>query len=168
MDAQRAQRARDELRRRRSLLPLNPAVPLSGEGDAKPGFVTVPERKEKPLPRFNIHCGFWILASIGVTYYADFFKTLKENLYTSSWFLSGGALLLVSFSIAFYCIVYLEWYRGIEYDMKYPALVPVTTASFIAAGICFNVALWPVWSFLTPLLLFTQFMGVIMFISLLG
>lgn len=32
----------------------------------------------------------------------------------------------------------------------------------------FNIALWPVWSFFTPLILFTQFMGVIMLISLLG
>ncbi|EDL37547.1 transmembrane protein 128, isoform CRA_a, partial [Mus musculus] len=58
-------------------------------------------------------------------------------------------------------------------------LVPITTATFIAAGICFacswtlatvsfNLALWNVWSFFTPLLLFTQFMGVVMFISLLG
>lgn len=53
-----------------------------------------------------------------------------------SWFLFGGALLLVSLSIAFYCILYLEWYRGIEdYDARYPALIPVTTAAFIAAGI---------------------------------
>lgn len=32
----------------------------------------------------------------------------------------------------------------------------------------FNIALWPVWAFFTPLLLFTQFMGLVMFISLLG
>lgn len=32
----------------------------------------------------------------------------------------------------------------------------------------FNVALWPVWSFMTPLLLFIQFMGVVMLVSLLG
>uniref|UniRef100_A0A286XM39 Transmembrane protein 128 n=1 Tax=Cavia porcellus TaxID=10141 RepID=A0A286XM39_CAVPO len=67
-----------------------------------------------------------------------------------------------------------------DYDVQYPTLVPITTATFIAAGICFslnlrlfvtvifNVALWNVWSFFTPLLLFTQFMGVVMFISLLG
>uniref|UniRef100_A0A287DFY1 Transmembrane protein 128 n=1 Tax=Ictidomys tridecemlineatus TaxID=43179 RepID=A0A287DFY1_ICTTR len=67
-----------------------------------------------------------------------------------------------------------------EYDVKYPSLIPVTTVSFIAAGICFscslrlfdfvvfNIALWNVWSFFTPFLLFTQFMGVVMFISLLG
>lgn len=36
--------------------------------------------------------------------------------------------------------------------------------------VCFslNVALWPVWSFFTPVILFTQFMGVVMLISLLG
>lgn len=48
----------------------------------------------------------------------------------------SSAVLLVSVSIAFFCIVYLEWYRGIEdYDIKYPALIPITTATFIVAGI---------------------------------
>ncbi|XP_002709398.2 transmembrane protein 128 isoform X1 [Oryctolagus cuniculus] len=160
--------AREQLRRR-YLLSSDSAVPRDGEGDARPGASTAAEKKEKPLPRLNLHSGFWILASIAVTYYVDFFKTLRENFHTSSWFLSGSALLLVSLSIALYCIVYLEWYRGIEeYDVRYPALIPITTAAFIAAGICFNIALWHVWSFLTPLLLFTQFMGVIMLISLLG
>ncbi|KAI6056291.1 transmembrane protein 128 [Marmota monax] len=160
--------AREQLRRR-YLVPRDAETRLDCEGDAAGGSSTTVEKKEKPLPRLNIHSGFWILASIVVTYYVDFFKTLKENFHTSSWFLSGGTLLLVSLSIAFYCIVYLEWYRGIEeYDVKYPSLIPVTTVSFIAAGICFNIALWNVWSFFTPFLLFTQFMGVVMFISLLG
>ncbi|XP_005319026.2 transmembrane protein 128 [Ictidomys tridecemlineatus] len=160
--------AREQLRRR-YLVPRDAETRLDCEGDAAGGSSATVEKKEKPLPRLNIHSGFWILASIVVTYYVDFFKTLKENFHTSSWFLSGGTLLLVSLSIAFYCIVYLEWYRGIEeYDVKYPSLIPVTTVSFIAAGICFNIALWNVWSFFTPFLLFTQFMGVVMFISLLG
>ncbi|EDL37549.1 transmembrane protein 128 [Mus musculus] len=158
--------AREQLRRR-YLFPSE--VELDCEDEAKPETPTAVEKKERPLPRLNIHSGFWILASIVVTYYVDFFKTFKENFHTNSWFLFGGALLFVSLSIAFYCIVYLEWYRGIEeYDVKYPTLVPITTATFIAAGICFNLALWNVWSFFTPLLLFTQFMGVVMFISLLG
>ncbi|KAM5158723.1 transmembrane protein 128 isoform 2-T2 [Callospermophilus lateralis] len=127
---------REQLRRR-YLVPRDAETRLDCEGDAAGGSSTTVEKKEKPLPRLNIHSGFWILASIVVTYYVDFFKTLKENFHTSSWFLSGGTLLLVSLSIAFYCIVYLEWYRGIEeYDVKYPSLIPVTTVSFIAAGIC--------------------------------
>nr|XP_006216436.1 transmembrane protein 128 [Vicugna pacos]XP_015105141.1 transmembrane protein 128 [Vicugna pacos]XP_031541943.1 transmembrane protein 128 [Vicugna pacos] len=161
-------RAREQLRRRYLFLP-DAEVPPDHQGSTGPEASTAVEKKEKPLPRVNIHSGFWIVASIAVTYYADFLKTVKDNFHASSWFPCGGALLLVSLSIAFYCIFYLEWYCGIEdYDVRYPALIPITTATFIVAGICFNAALWHVWSFFTPLLLFTQFMGVVMLISLLG
>ncbi|XP_055988815.1 transmembrane protein 128 [Sorex fumeus] len=160
--------ARAQLRRRYLLAP-DAEAPPDGQGHAGSEISTAVEKKEKPLPRLNVHSGFWILASIGVTYYADFFKTVKENIHTNSWILCGGALLLVSLSVAFYCILYLEWYRGIEdYDAKYPTLIPITTATFIVSGLCFNVALWHVWSIFTPLLLFTQFMGIVMLVSLLG
>ncbi|XP_036184692.1 transmembrane protein 128 isoform X2 [Myotis myotis] len=130
-----AARAREQLRRRYLFSP-DAEASLDGRGCAGPGASAAVEKKQKPLPRLNVHSGFWILASIVVTYYVDFFKTIRENFHTSSWFLFGGALLLVSVSIAFYCILYLEWYRGIEdYDVKYPALIPITTAAFIMAGI---------------------------------
>ncbi|KFW70501.1 Transmembrane protein 128, partial [Pygoscelis adeliae] len=132
---------------------------------------TAVETERKALTRLNIHSAFWILASIAVTYYFDFFKTVKEAVQADScwWFVSGSCLLTASSSVAVYCILYLEWYCGIEdYDARYPALISITTATFIAAAICFNNALWPVWSFMTPLLLFTQFMGVVMLVSLLG
>lgn len=41
---------------------------------------TAVEKKRKPLTRLNIHSAFWILASIAVTYYFDFFKTVKETI----------------------------------------------------------------------------------------
>nr|XP_028600151.1 transmembrane protein 128 isoform X1 [Podarcis muralis]XP_028600152.1 transmembrane protein 128 isoform X1 [Podarcis muralis] len=128
------------------------------------------EKKEKPLPRLNIHSAFWILASIATTYYIEFFKVVKEIIQQESWwFILGICLLIISLSVAFYCIIYLEWYHGIEdYDATYPALIPITTASFIAAAVCFNISLWPIWSFLTPVVLFVQFMGIVMLVSLLG
>ncbi|XP_020847948.1 transmembrane protein 128 [Phascolarctos cinereus] len=144
------------------------ASALGGRG-AEAEESTAVEKKEKPLPRLNIHSAFWILASIVVTYYVEFFKTVKENIQTSGWLLVGISLLITSLAIAFYCILYLEWYCGIgDYDVKYPVLIPLTTATFILAGICFNIALWPVWTLFTPLILFTQFMGAIMLVSLLG
>ncbi|MBN3301981.1 TM128 protein, partial [Amia calva] len=128
------------------------------------------EKKEKPLPRFNRHSLFWIVASIGLTYYTDFFVVIKEDAHIKSWWFNIGIILLaVSVIMAFFCIIYLEWFRGIrDYDKEYPAIAPITTAAFIAASASFNIALWPVWSFFTPVILFTQFMGVVMFISLLG
>lgn len=117
--------------------------------------------------------------------------------FLSWWFNVGLVLLGICLSLATFCIVYLEWFKGIKhYDQEYPAIPPITTAAFIAASCrwsswknashskllmwyliivavfflscSFNIALWPVWSFFTPLILFTQFMGVVMLISLLG
>ncbi|KAL6475882.1 hypothetical protein MHYP_G00143810 [Metynnis hypsauchen] len=128
------------------------------------------EAESKPLPRVNRHSVFWILASVGLTYYVDFFNVILENGDIKSWWFNVGLVLLAaSLSLAAFCIVYLEWFRGIKhYDQEYPAIPPITTAAFIAASCSFNIALWPVWSFLTPVILFTQFMGVVMLISLLG
>ncbi|KAM9859085.1 transmembrane protein 128 [Aulostomus maculatus] len=137
----------------------------SADGDEKNE-----EKDVKPLPRINRHTVFWILTSISVTYYVDFFRNIMENDDIKSWWFNVGLILLaVCLSLAMFCIVYLEWFKGIEhYEQQYPAIPPITTAVFIAASCSFNIALWPVWSFFTPLILFVQFMGVVMFISLLG
>ncbi|XP_032369881.1 transmembrane protein 128 isoform X1 [Etheostoma spectabile] len=128
------------------------------------------EKDAKPLPRINRHSIFWIVASVGVTYYVDFLHNIIENNDIKSWWFNVGLILLgVCLSLAMFCIVYLEWFKGIQhYEQEYPAIPPITTAAFIAASGSLNMALWPVWSFFTPLILFTQFMGVVMFISLLG
>ncbi|NXT77272.1 TM128 protein, partial [Zapornia atra] len=95
------------------------------------------ETKRKLSVRLNIHSAFWILASIAVTYYFDFFNTVKETLQADSWwFASGSCSLATCLAVAFYCIVYLEWYCGIgDYDAQYPALIPITITTFIAAAI---------------------------------
>ncbi|XP_035517565.1 transmembrane protein 128 [Morone saxatilis] len=138
----------------------------SGDEDEK----SQKEKDAKPLPRINRHSIFWIVASISVTYYVDFLRNIMENEDIKSWWFNVGLVLLViCLSLAMFCIVYLEWFKGIQhYELEYPAIPPITTAAFIAASCSFNMALWPVWSFFTPLILFTQFMGVVMFISLLG
>ncbi|XP_069782736.1 transmembrane protein 128 isoform X3 [Narcine bancroftii] len=96
------------------------------------------KKKEKPLPRFNIHSVFWILSSIAVTYYVDFFSTIKTDYRIEGrWFLLGSSLLIISLLIAIYCIFYLEWYRGVrEYEQYNPTLVPSATAAFVAATVC--------------------------------
>ncbi|XP_062312923.1 transmembrane protein 128 [Osmerus eperlanus] len=128
------------------------------------------ENDVKPLPRINRHSVFWIVASVCLTYYVDFLRVIVENKDIKSWWFNVGLVLFgVCLSLATFSIVYLEWYKGIQhYDQVYPAIAPTTTASFIAASCSFNIALWPVWSFLTPIILFTQFMGVVMLISMLG
>lgn len=53
----------------------------------------------------------------------------------SWWFAVGLVLLGVCLSLAAFCIVYLEWFKGIKnYEQEYPAVPAVTTAAFIAAS----------------------------------
>ncbi|AWP03224.1 Transmembrane protein 128 [Scophthalmus maximus] len=94
------------------------------------------EKDAKPLPRLNRHSIFWIVASIGVTYYVDFLRNIMENDDIKSWWFNVGLVLLgVCLSLAMFCIVYLEWFKGIlHYDQEYPAIPPLTTAAFIAAS----------------------------------
>ncbi|NXC77876.1 TM128 protein, partial [Anhinga anhinga] len=95
------------------------------------------ERKRKPLARLNIHAVFWILASIAVTYYFDFLKNIKETMEGNSWwFATGSCLLAASLAVTIYCTLYLECYCGIEdYHVHYPELVPIATATFLAASV---------------------------------
>lgn len=55
---------------------------------------------------------------------------------TTRWWFNVGLLLLgICLSLAMFCIVYLEWFKGIKhYDHEYPAIPPITTAAFIAAS----------------------------------
>ncbi|CAL9704209.1 unnamed protein product [Knipowitschia caucasica] len=128
------------------------------------------ETSQKPLPRLNRHSVFWIFAAVAVTYYMDFFHQLLHSDLINRWWLNVGLLFLaLCLSLALFCIVYLEWFKGItHYDQQYPAVPAVTTAAFIAASCSLNLALWPLWSFLAPLILFTQFMGAVMCVSVLG
>ncbi|TRY83280.1 hypothetical protein DNTS_000572 [Danionella cerebrum] len=126
----------------------------------------VPEEsvKEKSTSGFNRHSIFWILAAVALTYYLDFFSVILEHPdIHSGWFSAALLMLALCVSLALFCIVYLDWFKGIRhYEQEFPALPAVATAAFIGASCSLTVALWPVWSLLTPVLLFTQFMGLVM------
>lgn len=126
--------------------------------------------EQRPFSRINRHSVFWLVASVAVTIYTDFFNILLHNDIINRWWLNVGVTLLaLCLTLALFCILYLDWFRGVShYEQEYPALPAVTTAAFIAASCSLNMALWPLWSILTPLVLFTQFMGVVMLVSLLG
>ncbi|XP_034388563.1 transmembrane protein 128 isoform X3 [Cyclopterus lumpus] len=108
----------------------------SGDEEEAENKKSQEEKDAKPLPRINRHSLFWIVASIGVTYYVDFLHNIMENDDIKSWWFNVGLMLLgVCLSLAMFCIVYLEWFKGIQhYDQEYPAVPPLTTAAFIAAS----------------------------------
>ncbi|XP_069600943.1 transmembrane protein 128 [Ranitomeya imitator] len=128
------------------------------------------EKKKTLQSRFNAHAVTWILAAVFLTYYMNFFQVV-HSIYQEGcvWLNVGGLSLSVGLSIMLYCVVYLEWRCGInDYDAQYPWLVPVAIVSFLVGGLCLNVSLWAVWSYFTPAVTFTQFMGTVMLVSLFG
>lgn len=65
--------------------------------------------------------------------------SFQPSVVFSWWFNVGLALLGICLSLAMFCIVYLEWFKGIRhYDQEYPAIPPITTAAFIAASCRYN------------------------------
>ncbi|CAB4002950.1 transmembrane 128-like [Paramuricea clavata] len=125
-----------------------------------------PKKKSKTM--LNIHMVFWMVASMAVYYYTDFYMAIKiDPRVYRLWLYIGCVLLLVNFTIAFYLIFWCSYHKKIEdWDSHAPFAIPVATAAFIAGMICCVYALWPVWGYFTPLILFTLFMGVLFLLTL--
>ncbi|XP_078598923.1 transmembrane protein 128-like [Branchiostoma floridae x Branchiostoma japonicum] len=129
-----------------------------------------PQQKEEKLSRINAHTIFWLVASMAVFYYTDIAVALRVDPRINwLWLLPGAVLVGLNVVIGGFLIVWLSWIKGVstdEWEKLYPSAIPTATASFIIGGLCCMMGLWPVWGFLTPIILFTLFMGVVMVISL--
>ncbi|XP_019620726.1 PREDICTED: transmembrane protein 128-like [Branchiostoma belcheri] len=128
------------------------------------------QAKEEKLSRINAHTIFWLVASMAMFYYTDIAVALRVDPRINwLWLLPGAVLIGLNVGIGAFLIVWLSWIKGVstdEWEKRYPSAIPTATASFIIGGLCCMVGLWPVWGFLTPIILFTLFMGVVMVISL--
>lgn len=111
----------------------------------------------------NAHNVFWMVSAMAVFYYTDFYMALRYDPRVVKHYLYPGLCCLgASMSIALYLIGYYHYYLGIaDYENHSPYAVPLSTILFFIAMLCLCVALWPVWSVLTPFILFTLFMGTI-------
>nr|XP_054765791.1 transmembrane protein 128-like [Lytechinus pictus] len=116
------------------------------------------EAEAKASSPYNFQTVFWILSSIAIFKLTDF---LPAILYNSA----------VNRITALYLIVVCSWIRKInDWEKHCPCAIPIATCS-VALGlygkIFLNIALWPVYGFLTPVFLFTLFMGFVVLVSLL-
>jgi len=123
--------------------------------------------RNNKVSKINTSNIFWMISSIAVFYYTDFYLALKVDPNINRSYLNPGLIMVgISVCIATYVILYYHYYHGIkDYEKHVPYAVPFATISFIAGMICMCIGLWPVWSVLTPLILFTLFMGFIIFLT---
>ncbi|XP_065071531.1 transmembrane protein 128-like [Rhopilema esculentum] len=113
--------------------------------------------------RINTHSIFWMVTSIAVFYFTDFYLAVKLDPRVNwTWLLPGMVFLVISTSIGIFCVFWCYYVKGIaDYEKEYPFIIPLATVSFLVGIACCCVALWPVWGWFTPLILFTLVMGLI-------
>ncbi|KAL3321059.1 hypothetical protein Ciccas_000261 [Cichlidogyrus casuarinus] len=112
----------------------------------------------------------WMVVSVALFMYLDFgLVALYEEKLNHSWLYLSFACGTVVFCIGIFHIFWLTYFKKInpdEWEVHNPALVPIATACAIVSFIAFNVAFWPKYSFLTPLIGFIFTMGFVSLISL--
>lgn len=124
-------------------------------------------KRESPFTVTNI---LWLLAAAATIYYLEFVTTaLSDPRVYRVWFYTGVVLIGVNLTIALFLIFYLSFIKKVDsddWDKRYPAAIPVATGSFCLGAFCVTIGLWPVWNILTPVFLFTLFMGFIVMVTM--
>ena len=123
-------------------------------------------RKRKWVSRLNymtdrIHAIGWILATIFVIYYSNFFLVIWENEKVNSIFFS---IALIAFGIFSSMTIYASFViKNIDdIEVTTPRLIPVASTVGFLCFLSSVIAFWPVWGWYTPAMLLTMLMGYLM------
>ncbi|CAL1525946.1 unnamed protein product [Lymnaea stagnalis] len=129
------------------------------------------EEKPKQSP-YCIQNFLWLGVAATVFYFSDFLNViLFDQRIKSSWFWCGFLSFGVHVGIALFLVFWQSIWKKVssdELERRYPKAYPVATAAFLIGILCMSMSLWPVWGFLTPVILLILFMGGIVIIAMLG
>jgi len=117
----------------------------------------------------KIHAAIWVGAALAVGKYTNFIETI----------LTDPQILRPVLDVAFICIgintiltiylaFYLPWVKNIHssdaWEVYCPRVIPTMTGVGLLAGILLIRACWPIWGFLSPLILGVEAMGALFFL----
>lgn len=97
-----------------------------------------------------------------VIYKTQFFRQIWENPRVNSFFLNVSLC-----CISFQCVIlgYISVIapcclrKDVDLEKDLPSIIPVMALCGVTIFICANLAMWPVWSFLTPIYMIVVFFG---------
>ncbi|WAR22195.1 TM128-like protein [Mya arenaria] len=140
------------------------------DSDTKKKFDIQHRKYRKSESAYSIQNVCWLIASMAVFYYTDFYRAvLYDPRILRLWFNVGVVLVGVNICIALFLIVYLSFIKKVhsdEWESRYPAAIPVASAAFVVGGIFMTVGLWPVWGIFTPAILIVFLMGFVVLIAM--
>ncbi|KAL8585828.1 hypothetical protein ACOMHN_065178 [Nucella lapillus] len=129
-------------------------------------------QKRRRFSAFSIQNILWMVASMAVFHFSEFHNVIRfDPRINRVWFNVGVSLIGVTLAIALFLIVWLSLVKKVHsehWEKRHPAAIPVATASFIIGSLCLLKGLWPVWGLLTPFILVTLFMGIVVLIAMFG
>ena len=112
----------------------------------------------------KVNAAFWVLLAGAVIYYVDFIEVALHDESVKRGPLNAAVVCLtVILVLLLYLCVYLPHFEKITdhkmWDVHCPNVIPTMTFLGVLCLILMNVAFWPVWGLLTPLLVFLLMMG---------
>jgi len=108
----------------------------------------------------------WVLTAVLLAYFTDFFTVLISSPKANRGLLQLVLIcLLMNLTLVAYLTIYLPKVKGLTDSSAWPVYCPrviplIVIISFVAALLLIR-ATWPVWGFLSPLVLGIEMMGAI-------
>lgn len=127
--------------------------------------------KRKQNNPFQLDTIAWIIGSFVAIYYSEIITALQVDYRISgTYFHIAFGSTTATFLIFMYIIIWVNYIKGIDsnnWEKDTPYAIPLATIMGIVSGVFWNIALWPVYSYWTPGLVFVIFMGFVMTASIL-
>eukprot|EP00823_Brevimastigomonas_motovehiculus_P009082 TRINITY_DN8763_c0_g1_i1.p1 TRINITY_DN8763_c0_g1~~TRINITY_DN8763_c0_g1_i1.p1 ORF type:complete len:175 (+),score=29.00 TRINITY_DN8763_c0_g1_i1:112-636(+) len=105
----------------------------------------------------------WIAAAVFVVYYADIWRVIKTDSRVNRIFFNGGIFCLTEmlgiFVYAMLWIPFVDKQKVVDYQIYCPRAVYAFLIGSLASFLCFLIALWPVWRFVTIIILTVLYMA---------
>jgi len=137
---------------------LQTSEPKESVGDAKKVQAKHVERIQA-----KVHAFVWVALAIGSMYYVDFVDVAMNNDKVRRGCLNASVVCLVcNLCLLCYLIIYLPLFESIHsqmWDIHCPNVIPILTVLGLSTIVLLNIAFWPVWGLLTPVLIFFMTMG---------
>jgi hypothetical protein len=85
----------------------------------------------------------------------------------------GITTTLLFILVFLYLYVYLYYIHSIaanqeSWKLKSPYAIPFATLCMVSSGVFYCLAFWPIWNWLTPVVLIVEFLGLVAILSLAG
>jgi len=140
------------------------------DGGVKSAYADREEKKKihsRKMERINnkIHAFLWCVGAALTIYYTDFFRVLLENKNVDRFYFNIAVVAFgINTCITLYLAIWLPYVQKIdlEWEVYCPRMIPTATIVGLICAFCSVMGLWPVWGFLTPLILTVVFVGALM------